>query len=489
MVRASCDAFRIFTAIVSTCACFGLAGSPAWAADEPPPFSPEELEQIVAPIALYPDSLLAQVFMASTYPLEVVQAARFAKENPGLKDEALAEALKGHDWDASVESLVSFPQVLAMMDEKLDWTQKLGDAFLAQQKEVMAAVQRLRAKAKAEGNLESTNEQTVKVEPALSPEATGQQAPTQVTVQQPPTQVVVEQAAPPTVIVIEQTNPQVVYVPTYNPTVVYGVWPYPAYPPYYYYPPGYVMGASMVSFGVGMAVGAAVWGGDCDWDGGDVNINNSNNFNSERNNVEGGRGDGERGDRGDRGDRGQGGDRAKSGDRGGKQKWQHDPSHRKGAQYRDKGTQQKFDRSGPKGADSREAFRGRAEQGRQQIQREGPAATQRDADRAGARDQQRASSSRDRAGQQRPSGGGDRVASQDRAGSSRDRTSGQQRSGYSGGRGSGGRGSDGFQGMGRGSEVRRDSSRGQSSRASASRSSGGSRGGGRGGGGGGGRRR
>src|SRR5258705_12695232 len=124
----------------------------------------------------------------------------------------------------------------------------------------------LRARAKASGNLKTTKEQPVIVEKKI--------------------------------IKIEPANPQVVYVPTYNPTVVYGAWPYPAYPPYYYYPPGYVMGASMISFGVGMAVGASLYG-DCDWDGGDVNINNSNNFNSERNNVEGGRGDGERGDRGD----------------------------------------------------------------------------------------------------------------------------------------------------------------------------------------------
>src|SRR5262245_14910279 len=162
-----------------------------------PPFSTEELEQIVAPIALYPDSLLAQVFMASTYPLEVIEAARFAEENPSLKDEALDQALQGKTWDASVKSLVSFPQVLTMMNEKL------GDAFLAQQKDVMDAVQRLRAKAHAEGNLESTKEQKVIVEQA---------PPTEVTVEQAPTQVVVEQA-PPTVITIEQANPQVVYVP------------------------------------------------------------------------------------------------------------------------------------------------------------------------------------------------------------------------------------------------------------------------------------
>ena len=107
-------------------------------------FSQEELEQLLAPIALYPDALLAQVLMASTYPLEVVTAERWVKANPGLKDKALEDALQKQPWDASVKSLAVFPQVLTMMSEKIDWTQKLGDAFLAQQKEVMATVQSLR---------------------------------------------------------------------------------------------------------------------------------------------------------------------------------------------------------------------------------------------------------------------------------------------------------------------------------------------------------
>ena len=108
---------------------------------------PEELEQIVAPIVQYSDPLVAQIFMASTYPLEVVQAARFAKANPSLKGDALDKELKKRNWDDSVKALVSFPQVLEMMDSQLDWTQKLGDAFLAQQTETLAAVQRVRAKA------------------------------------------------------------------------------------------------------------------------------------------------------------------------------------------------------------------------------------------------------------------------------------------------------------------------------------------------------
>jgi hypothetical protein len=127
-------------------------------------FKAEEIEQLVAPIALYPDALLAQVLMASTYPLEVVEAARWAKANPKPKDQAIENALQTQTWDASVKSLTAFPQVLTMMNDKLDWTQKLGDACLAQQKEVMDAVQRLRGKAEAQGNLKTTKEQKVIVE-------------------------------------------------------------------------------------------------------------------------------------------------------------------------------------------------------------------------------------------------------------------------------------------------------------------------------------
>ena len=189
-----------------------LAQQPAGAAV----FKQEELDQILAPIALYPDSLVAQILMASTYPLEVVQADRFAKQNASLKGEALTKALESQSWDPSVKSLVNFPQVLTMMSEKLDWTQKLGDAFLAQQKPVMDTIQSLRAKAQAAGNLKTTKEQTVIVEEKI--------------------------------IKIEPASPQVIYVPTYNPTVVYGAWPYPAYPPYYYYPPGYVATTTAFSF-------------------------------------------------------------------------------------------------------------------------------------------------------------------------------------------------------------------------------------------------
>ena len=157
-------------------------------------FSREQLDQLLAPVALYPDSLLTQILMASTYPLEVVKANNWVKQNKELKGDALTAALEKQEWDPSVKSLVNFPQVLQMMSDKVDWTQKLGDAFLAQQKDVLSTVQTLRAKALEAGNLKTTKEQKVVVE------------------------------KDPQTIIIQQANPEVVYVPEYNPTVVYGVW-------------------------------------------------------------------------------------------------------------------------------------------------------------------------------------------------------------------------------------------------------------------------
>jgi hypothetical protein len=396
-------------------------------------FTPEQLEQLAAPIALYPDPLVAQVLMASTYPLEVVQAARFVKDNPNLKDDQLNEKLKDQTWDDSVKSLVVFPQILALMDQKLDWVQKLGDAFLAEQKAVMDAIQRLRARAQKEGNLKSTPEQTVTVQPA-DPAPPSAPAPGQPS---PPQNVVVQQL-PAQVITIEPTNPQVVYVPAYNPTAVYGAWPYPAYPPYSPYPPGYAFGAAALSFGVGMAVGAAVWG-NCNWNSGhaDVNISNYQNYskNVNRSNVASERTA-----------------RAQQGQSGNRSQWQHNPENRRGVQYRDQGTQQRYNRgSNPQASQSREDFRGRADQGRQELGRGGDGS----------------------------SGGGFQGRDGAQAGG--------------GGRGSsGGRDAGAFQGMSGGSNVRDASNRGQSSRQSigASGGGGGSRpagggGGARGGGGGG----
>jgi hypothetical protein len=399
-------------------------------------FKPEELEQIVAPIALHPDDLIAQILMASTYPLEVVQAERFTKQNANLKGDALTTALEKQDWDPSVKSLVNFPQVLTMMSEKLDWTQRLGDAFLADEKKVLDTIQSLRAKAQAAGNLKTTKEQTVIVEEKI--------------------------------IKIEPANPQVVYVPTYNPTVVYGAWPYPAYPPYSYYPPGYVA-SSMMWFGAGMAMGAA-WGyawGNSNWNGGDVNINNSRNTNI-NNNI----------------DRSK---YAKQQPSGGQGKWQHNAEHRKGVSYRDQGTAQKFNRASTNDAiKSRDQFRGRAEQGRQDLGRGGLG------DRGGAGGQgglgDRGGAG-NRGGASQLGGGGDRGGAGGRAGTM-DRGGGSSFGGSSGSRGGA------FQGVDRGgSSARSASSRGSSSRASSGGGSrgggGGSRGGGGGGrgGGGGGRRR
>ncbi|MGH8616390.1 MAG: DUF3300 domain-containing protein [Burkholderiales bacterium] len=288
------------------------APAPSWAQSPPAPaagqpaaaiFKQEELDQIVAPIALYPDPLLAQVLMASTYPLEIVQADRWVKQNPKVTGKALEDAMQKQPWDPSVKSLTALPQVLAMLSEKLDLTQKLGDAFLADQAKVMQTVQSLRTKANASGNLKSSKEQTV----------TSAQEGSQ------------------TVIKIEPADPQVVYVPTYNPAVVYGTWPYPAYPPYYYYPPGYVPGAALFTFAVGVAVGSALWGG-CNWGGNNVYINHNNYNNFNRTNIG-----------------------------SGNSNWQHKPEHRKGVAYRDQATQQRYDRAGANTRDvqSRDQFRGR----------------------------------------------------------------------------------------------------------------------------------
>jgi len=382
--------------------------------DDVQPFKPEELEAIVAPIALYPDPLVAQVMMAATYPLEVIQAARLMKSNRNLKDAALNDELKKHDWDDSVKSLCSFPQTLDLLNEKIDWMQKLGDAFLDQRKDTMDAIQRMRAKAQAQGNLQSNEQQKVIVEQAAAqpaPPASGQPAP----------------PAEQTIIKIEPANPQVVYVPSYNPTVVYGSYP-PAYPPYYPYPPAYPWGAAALSFGVGMAVGAAVWGG-CNWGGGDVDVdvNKSNNF---TNNVN-------RGDKATqiKNERGSG--------QGGKESFKHNPEHRKGAQYRDKGTQQKYGRGNSPQAGSRDAYRGR--------------------DQGGGR----GDASR---------GGGPSASTREAGGGQRGPTAGTREAGAGGG----GRDAGAFEGGGQGRDQRANSQRGQSS-VSSSRASGYSGGGGGGG--------
>jgi hypothetical protein len=266
-------------------------------------FSEEELEQLLAPIALYPDELFTQVLMASTYPLDIVMADRWVKANPKLKGKELEDALQKQPWDPSVKSLAVFPQVLTMMSEKIDWTQKLGDAFLAQEKDVMDAAQTLRGKAVKEGTLKDTKEQKV----------------------------VAENAGTTTIIKVEPTNPEVVYVPTYNPTYVYGAWPYPAYPPYYYYPPGYAAGAAFFSFTAGAIVGGALWG-SANWHSHsvNVNVNRYNNFN--RTNIS-------------------------------NSNWNHNVQRRGAVPYRDQGVAQRYGRGQSGNAAARNQYRGRTNAG------------------------------------------------------------------------------------------------------------------------------
>ncbi len=267
-----------------------------------PLLSAAQLDQLVAPIALYPDPLLAQVLMASTYPLEIVQADRFAKAKKGLKGDKLTQALDKQDWDASVKQLVSTPTVLAMMSDQLDWTEKLGDAVLAQQADLMDAIQRLRAQAQDNGKLETTKQQKVTV---------SQQANKQV-------------------IEIEPASPEVVYVPYYDPAVVYGAWPYPDYPPYYYPPPaGYIYGGAIargLAWGAAFAVGHEIWD-NFDWDRGDINVNIDRNVNR---NV----------------------------DRN-FQKWEHNSYHRRGVSYNSDAVKNKFAKGNARAAADRKLDRGR----------------------------------------------------------------------------------------------------------------------------------
>ena len=387
---------------------------------EETPFRPEELDQMLAPIALYPDSLLAQMLTAATYPLEIVQADRFVRANTELKGEKLMEAAKDKDWDPSVKAMLQFPDVLAMMSEQLDWTTKLGDAFLAQQREVMDAVQSLRKKAEETGNLISSKEQVVKVEPQTQ------------------------------TIIVESANPQVVYVPAYNPTVVYGTWWYPAYPPYYYYPPGYVAAATTFTFFAGVAVGAAwgAWG--CNWRRGDVNINVNRYNNFTKNNYV----------------------NAKKYqlDRNVKnQTWRHNPEHRKSARYRDQGTAQRYGQQRPGDGKPRGDYRGfdRSANGRGSGR-----ADTRDLDRGGRREGapkgtggrvgDRSDITKADLGSRAPQKGGTRDLS---GGSARDRSRSGSRD-------------TAFSGAGRGGRESAASHRGQSSRSYSSPGRGGYRGGG-----------
>jgi hypothetical protein len=270
-----------------------LASPPAMA-QTPPASGPAEqallpaaeLEALVAPIALYSDSLLATVLMASTYPLEVVQADRWAAQHKNTPAEQLSASAAKQPWDESVKALVATPSVLSMMSVKLEWTQKLGDAVLAQQSDVMDAVQRLRRRAQGNGKLTSGKEQSVRVETRDDND----------------------------VVVIEQTDPNTVYVPYYEPAAVYGDWPYPEYPAYAFPDPGYFAPgvlATGVAFGAAYAVGrwawrGNYWGGGVNWRGGNIVANRPVNINNVGNN------------------------------------WQHNPAHRGGVRYGNATVQQKF---------------------------------------------------------------------------------------------------------------------------------------------------
>lgn len=293
---------------------WGAVFAPAHAQQSGAPLSKAQLEQLVAPIALHPDPLLSQMLMASTYPIEVVQAARWAKENPGVSGAALEDAMQKQPWDPSVKALTAVPQALQMMSDKLDWTQQLGDAFLGQQEELLAAVQHLRQRAQAAGRLKSSEQQTVKTVQA----PTGAGTPTG--------------TGAPSMIAIEPANPEYLSVPVYDPRVVYGDWPYPDYEPYYWYPTGYT-GGGVLAFATAVAVGSAIWG-NLDWwrNRVDVNVNRFNQFN-----------------------------RTKIADN----TWRHNPGHRGNVPYRDPKVGQRFGDAGRTNA--RDAYRGKADAGRRDL--------------------------------------------------------------------------------------------------------------------------
>jgi hypothetical protein len=233
----------------------------AFAQTSDKPFSNEQLDQLTAQIALYPDALLSQVLMAATYPADVAEAAKWSRAHAEVKGDDAVRMVENEPWDPSVKSLVAFPQVIITMGENPGWVKDLGDAFLAQPEDVMDSVQRLRALAQKAGNLQSNNDVVVRTESS------------------PPPNVVIEASAPPPppqVIVIEQRNPEVIFVPTYNPTYVFGPWMWPAFPPVFIPPPpGFWFSSAVatgIAWGVGIGVRNAIWGSP-NWWGRSVNIN------------------------------------------------------------------------------------------------------------------------------------------------------------------------------------------------------------------------
>ncbi len=377
--------------------------------------APDQLDSLVAPIALYPDPLLAQTLAASTYPLELLQLHQWLAKNPGLKDKALLDAVARQPWDPSIQAMAALPDVVKWLADDIQWTTDLGNAFLAQQAGVMAAVQRMREKAQANGHLQSTPQQSVE------------------------TKIVESQS----VIVIEQADPQVLYVPSYNPTVVYGAPVYP-YPPIYYPPAGYYAGRAL-AFGAGVAMGSfwsGGWGWGANWGDADISINRNNSFNRNTN---------------------------ISGVRNASNTWQHRAEHRGGAPYRDSATANRF--GGTARGDSLAARQSGA---RQQISRQGGNLRSGAVGSSGAGVGSRAGSGSlsSRPSGSGISGGSDRIAGRDLS-----RSGGRSSSAFGGS-------SDRFSG----SSARASSSRGSSSMRSGG-FSGGSRSGGFSRGGGGGRSR
>jgi hypothetical protein len=290
--------------------------------DQPAKIPSDQLDSLVAPIALYPDPMLAQSLAASTYPLEIIQLQQWLARNPGLKDKALADAVAKQPWDPSIQAMAALPEVVKRLADDIQWTTDLGNAFLAQQSDVMDAVQRMRKKAQDTGNLKSSEQQKVETK-------------------------VIESKS---VIVVEQANPQVVYVPSYDPVAVYGPPVYP-YPPIYYPPAGYYAAGMAISFGIGIAMGAA-WGGGWGWGAGwggnnTININNNNNFNRNSNISGGNRNNIGGGNRGDA-------------------SWKHNPQHRGGAPYRDRATADRFG-----GTARGDSLSNRQAGARQQVGRQG----------------------------------------------------------------------------------------------------------------------
>jgi len=280
-----------------------------------PVFSQQDLDQMLAPIALYPDALLSQILMAATYPLEVVEAARWSRANPNLKGEQAVNAVAQNDWDPSVKSLVAFPQIIQMMDEKLNWMERLGDAFLSQEAQVMDTIQKLRRRAYDAGNLESSDE--IDVEPE------GQD------------------------IAIEPANPYAVYVPYYDPTLIYGPWWWPAYPPVYWGPwPGYYVGPVITVgffYGLPVRVPPHFFFGACNWHARSINVTRVNNsyFNyntyvSRQMSIY----------------------RVVNSTNAGVA-WKHDPIHRRGVPYRSIALRQEFGHTS-QAPDTRREFRGYA---------------------------------------------------------------------------------------------------------------------------------